>query len=220
MFIIQGYAFSQKTINTFRDRTIYLESENREIIKLNVKEILNGQMDLTQAILCPLTELKPYTKYYLKYSNQTEKESNEMRHWNSDKKEYEKVFWKTTNKKSWATLSSNLTLEFDKTEVIHYGCGPSAKAIFNIKNKSSSEVWYKTEVIDIKTNKQTTFYIKEWNNRLHVGHGMCAGAFTFHNKGNYKVRFTPSNIDGKSLKATKWFTFDSPFMVDKGQFGN
>ncbi len=36
----------------------------------------------------------------------------------------------------------------------------------------------------------------------------------------YKVRFTPSNIDGKSLKATKWFTFDIPFMVDKGLFGN
>ena len=28
MFIIQGYSFSQKTINSFKERTIYLESEN------------------------------------------------------------------------------------------------------------------------------------------------------------------------------------------------
>lgn len=220
MFIIQGYAFSQKTINTFKDRTIFLESESGEIIELNVQEILKGQMELTQAILCPLTELKPNTKYFLKYSKQTERESNEMRHWNSDKNEYEKVYWKTTDKKSLDTLNSNLTLEFDKTKVIHYGCGPDANAIFNVKNKSSSEVWYKTEVVDIKTNEQTTYYIKEWNEQLHVGHGMCAGAFTFNNKGKYKVRFTPMNTDGKSLKTTEWETFDSPFMNDKSPFGN
>ncbi len=165
-------------------------------------------------------ERKPNTKYFLKYSKQTERESNEMRHWNSDKKEYEKVYWKTTDKKSLDTLNSNLTLEFDKTEVIHYGCGPDANAIFNIKNKSSSEVWYKTEVVDIKTNEQTTYYIKEWNEQLHVGHGMCAGAFTFNNKGKYKVRFTPMNTDGKSLKTTEWKTFDSPFMNAKSPFGN
>lgn len=218
MFIIQGYAFSQKTINTFKDRTIFLESESGEIIELNIQEILKGQMELTQAILCPLTELKPNTKYFLKYSKQTERESNEMRHWNSDKKEYEKVYWNTTDKKSLDTLNSNLTLEFYKTEVIHYGCGPDANAIFNIKNKSSFEVWYKTEVVDIKTNKQTTYYIKEWNEQLHVGHGMCAGAFTFNNKGKYKVRFTPMNTDGKSLKTTNWKIFESPFMNDKGGF--
>lgn len=219
-FIIQGYAFSQKTINTFKDRTIFLESESGEIIELNVQEILKGQMELTQAILCPLTELKPNTKYYLKYSNQTERESNEMRHWNSDKKVYEKVYWKTTDKKSIENLNSNLTLEFEKTDVIHYGCGPEANAIFNVKNKSESEIWYKTEVVDLSTNKTNVFYIKEWNGKLNVGHGMCAGAFTYNNKGKYKVRFTPMNTDGKSLKTTNWTIFESPFMNDKSPFGN
>lgn len=220
IFIIQGYAFSQKTINTFKDRTIFLESESGEIIELNVQEILKGQMELTQAILCPLTELKPNTKYYLKYSNQTERESNEMRHWNSDKKEYEKVYWKTTDKKSIENLNSNLTLEFEKTNVIHYGCGPEANAIFNVKNKSESEIWYKTEVVDLSTNKTNVFYIKEWNGKLNVGHGMCAGAFTYNNKGKYKVRFTPMNTDGKSIKTTNWTIFESPFMNDKIPFGN
>jgi hypothetical protein len=218
MFIIQGYYFSQKTINSFNDRVIYLESENGELIELNLQEILKGQMDLTQAIFCPTSELKPNTTYFLKYSDQTENEGREMMQYNRVKKEREKVYWKTTDKRALETLNSNLNVQFEKTEVIHYGCGPSANAIFNIKNKTESEIWYKTEVVDITTNNKTTFYIKEWNKKLNVGHGMCSGAFTYTNQGKYKVRFTPMNTSGKSLKTTDWKTFESPFMNDKGGF--
>ena len=220
MFIIEGYAFSQKTINSFKERTIYLESENGELIELNLQEILKGQMELTQAIFCPVSELKPNTTYFLKYSDQTENEEREMMQYNREKKEREKVYWKTTDKKAIETLNSNLNIEFENTEVVHYGCGPSANAIFNVKNKSESEIWYKTEVVDLSTNDIKTYYIKEWNGKLNVGHGMCSGAFTYSNKGKYKVRFTPMNIDGKSLKTTDWTTFESPFMNDKSPFGN
>jgi hypothetical protein len=100
MFIIQGYAFSQKTIKSFKERIIYLESENGELIELNLQEILTGQMQLTQAIFCPTSELKSNTKYFLKYSDQTENEGREMMQYNREKKEREKVYWKTTDKKS------------------------------------------------------------------------------------------------------------------------
>lgn len=219
MFIIQGYSFSQKTINSFKKRVIYLESENGELIELNLQELLTGQMQLTQAIFCPTSELKPNTKYFLKYSDQTENEEREMKQYNRERKVSEKVYWETTDKKVVETLNTNLNLEFEKTEVIHYGCGPSANAIFNVKNKAKSEIWYKTEVIEIETNKKTIYYIKEWNGKLNVGHGMCSGAFTFNRKGNYKVRFTPMNTDGKSIKTTNWKTFESPFMNDKNSFG-
>ena len=43
---------------------------------------------------------------------------------------------------------------------------------------------------------------------------MCAGAFTFSEKGKYKVRFTPMNTNGKSLETTDWITFESPYMND------
>jgi len=218
MFIIQGYAFSQKTINSFKNRTIYLESENGELIVLELQELLKGQMQLTQAFFRPVSELKPNTTYTLKYSDQTENEGREMTRYNREKKEREKVYWKTTNKKSIDNLNSNLTLEFEKTEVVHYGCGPEANAIFKIKNKPKSEVWYKTEVIELETNKKSVYYIKEWNGTLNVGHDMCSGAFTFNRKGKYKVRFTPMNIDGKTLKTTNWKVFESPFMNDKGGF--
>ena len=196
MFIIQGYAQSQRNIISFKSRTIYLESDSGDLIKLVLQGIFKGQKSLTQAIFKPAKELKPNTTYFLKYK---------------EKKEREKVFWKTTDKKYLPAINSNLTVEFEKTEVAYYGCGPSAKAIFNIKNKTEAEIWYKTEVVELSSNKKTTYYIKQWNEKLSVGHSMCSGAFTFNLKGKYNVRFTPMNTDGKTLKTTEWKTFESPF---------
>jgi len=219
-FIIQGYADSQSIILSFKERAVYLESENGELIKLNLQEILTGELYLTQAIFYPTSELKPNTKYFLKYPDETENEIKQMTIYNNEDKEREKVYWKTTDKKMLDHLSPNLTLEFEKTDVIHYGCGPEANAIFKIKNNVASEIWYKTEVIEKETHKKTVFYIKECYGKLLVGHDMCAGAFTFKRKGEYKVRFTPMNIDGIPLKTTDWTTFQSPFENDKNPFGN
>ncbi len=218
-FIIQGYAYSEETINSFKNRIIYLESESGEVVELNLLEILTGQMSLTQAIFNSCEELKPNTIYFLKYSDQTESETRDMLQWNSEKKEMEKVFWKTTSTPMTEILNPDLKIQYENTEFVHYGCGPSANAIFNVKNKTESEIWYKTEVVDLSTNKKTIYYITAWNDKLNVGHDMCSGAFTFDIKGKYKVRFTPMNIDGKSLKTTDWITFDSPFLNDKSPFG-
>ncbi|SHJ25607.1 hypothetical protein SAMN04488096_1223 [Mesonia phycicola] len=144
MFIIQGYAFSQKTIKSFKENKVYLKSENGEFVELNLQEILIGQKKLSQAIFCPATELKPNTKYHLKFSENNENETDETSIYELDKKESEKVYWITTNNKSVESLNSDITLEFEKTQITHYGCDPEAYAIFNIKNNPDSEIWYKT----------------------------------------------------------------------------
>jgi hypothetical protein len=215
IFIIQGYSMSQKTVESFREREIYLVSESGELVLLTLQEILKGQMSLTQAIFKPVSELKPNTKYFLKYSDETKSEMLEMKQWNSESKQMEKVHWQTSEIKSTDLINPSLKIEYEKTEVIHYGCGPSSNAIFNVSNRNNLEIWYKTEVIEISTNITTTFYITEWKNKLNVGHDMCSGAFKYKNKGKYKVRFTPMNIDGESIKTTEWKMFDSPFVNDK-----
>jgi hypothetical protein len=210
MFIIEGYGFSQKTINNLQNREVYLEDKNKEKIILNLIEVLIGNMLLTQAIFKPTTKLKSNTIYYLKYTDQTKEESNEMRKWNSKTSKREKVFWKTTNLENIDLLNKDLKIEFNSTEVVLYGCGPSVNAIFDIKNKKHREIWYKTELINLVTKSKKTYIIREWKNNLNVGHGMCAGAFKFEKKGRYKVRFTPMNIDGKMNRSTEWFIFDNP----------
>jgi hypothetical protein len=218
VFIIEGYDFSQNTINSFKDRKIYLESESGELIELSLQEILKGDMRLTQALFCPASELKPNTTYYLKYSNQTQSELRDMIQYNRGEKVGVKVFWKTTDKKDFKLLSSHLNIKFQKTEIELYGCGPSVNLVFNTNNKSSLNAWYKTEVIDLTSNHKTTYYIKEKNSKLSVGHGMCSGAFTYENKGKYKVKFTLMDTDGKLLTSTSWKTFESPLLKTRRPF--
>ena len=83
-----------------------------------------------------------------------------------------------------------------------------------------SEIWFKTEVIEIKTGKKRVYYIRNWEEKLNVGHGMCSGAFTFSSESKYKVRFTPTNTEGDTLKTTDWVIFNSPFVDNNGPFGN
>ncbi len=218
MFIIQGYYFSQKTINSFKNRIIYLQSEKGDEVKLKLEEILKGHMQLSQAIFSLTRELKKNTIYYLKYSDETEEESREMKQYNKEKKKFEKVYWRTTNKKLKPSIDSNLNIQFKKTNIVHFGCGPSADAIFSIKDKSKSEIWYRTEVVDIDRKVKTVYYLKGRKEELYVGHGMCSGAFTFNRNSKYKVRFLPMNTDGKSQKMTDWKIFESPFKNDKGGF--
>lgn len=215
LFIIQGYSMSEETVESFRERAVYLVSESGELVLLTLQEIFKGQMSLTQAIFKPVRELKPNTKYFLKYSNETKREIIEMQQWNSESKQREKVYWQTSALKSTDLISPSLKIDYEKSEVFHYGCGPSSNAIFTVSNSNALEIWYKTEVIEIATNKKTTFYLTEWENKLNVGHGMCAGGFIFKDVGKYKVRFTPTNPDGESIKSTEWKLFDSPFENDK-----
>lgn len=194
---------------------MYLESDKGEQIQLNLQEIIEGQMALTQAVFCLNTDLQPNTNYSLRFENQTKDETSKMIVYNSETNKREKRSWRTTDQKSIALLDSKLSLQFEKTEVQHFGCGPAANAVFTIKNNSESEKWFKTEVVNIKSNKTFSFYLTPRDNKLYVGNNMCSGAFLYHKRGSYKVRFTPMNTDGKSLDTTDWFTYNSPFLNDK-----
>ena len=220
ILIIQGYSFSQKVINSFKkDRKAYLESEDGEKIDLTLKEVLIGQMSLTQAIFRPAEKLELNKKYFLKFTHLTDKENyKELTRYNREIEEHEPVAWTVTEDKT-EQLNQKLTLKFEQTDVQYYGCGPAAYAVFQPQNSSDSEIWYRTEVYEEKTKTLTTYIIKTWEGKLRVGHGMCSGGFTFNKDGNYKVRFTPMNIDGQKLATTDWRSFESPFKNSKNPWG-
>ena len=220
MFIIEGYAYSQNVIHSFKaDRKAYFVSQDGETIDLILQETLIGQMDLTQAIFKPAEQLKHNQRYFLKFSHLTDKENyEELTRYNPESKEHEPVSWHVTTNQI-DNVNKKLSLKFEQTDVEYYGCGPSAYAIFQPENTSTSEIWYKTEVYDEKSKTSTIYIIKPWEGKLRVGHGMCSGGFTFTKDGNYKVRFTPMNIDGKEFKTTAWHSFESPFKNSKNPMG-
>ena len=211
VLMIQGYGMSQEKVAQLHCREVFLESENGDLVPLKLQRILWGQMELVQAIFMASETLETNTLYYLKFAEQTEEETRELMRYNRSKREHERVFWRTTNKRSWELLSLDLHIAFKKTEVNWYGCGPSAHAIFDVENRGESEVWYKTELVDMETNTKTVYYISDREGQVYVGHGMCSGAFGFRLKGQYKVQFTPMNLDGKHGKPTAWYVFESPF---------
>ena len=212
MFIIQGYATSQSTISSFKNRLIYLESDTGELVELKLQEILIGQLEITQAIFRLSQQLKPNTTYFLKYSEQTKGEEAEMQRYNSQTEKYEKVFWTTSTVPFLQPLNSDLKIEFEKTELIYYGCGPSVNAIFNVNE--TAETWYRTEVVNLISNKKTVYYITAWKGKLNVGQEMCAGAFTFDQDATYEVRFTAMNTDGKTIRPTDLIVLENPFNND------
>ncbi|WP_053991602.1 hypothetical protein [Mangrovimonas sp. TPBH4] len=213
MFIIEGYAKSQKQILEFKEQKVFLLSENGDLVELKLQKILEGQKDLTQALFIPEKQLSPNTIYYLKKPNNTG-EDEFFTQWYPDTERTEKVHWITSEIKANAPLDINLNIAFENTEVKQLGCGPSVYAIFSLQLNSSSEIWFKTEVVNLTTHRTNTYYITNRNNKLLVGHGMCGGAFEFDRFSKYKVRFTPMNTDGTSIPPTDWFEFGNPHWND------
>jgi len=209
-FIIEGYAMSQKTIINLKDKMVYLEDKESNKIHLEIIEILKGEMNLTQAILKPKNQLKPNTTYFLRISNLNEIDKDELYKWNYNTNEKEPISWKTKNIIFSDLINENLEIEYSKNEATLYGCGPAIYSIFEVKNSPNIEVWYRTEVVNIKTNIKTTYILINYKTELKVGHGMCSGAFRFLEKSEYKLRFTPMNTDGKMNITTKWKKIKNP----------
>ena len=219
LFIVEAYGFDQRLIEAFqKDRKAYLENEEGEKVDLILIEVLYGQKSLTQAVFKPSQKLKLHKKYYLKITEiPGEFNFSNLTRYNPKIKKNEPVAWEVAEIKS-EELNTDLSLEFENTNVIYYGCGPEAYAIFQPQNKSSSEIWYRTEVYDEQTNTSISFILTEWQGKIQVGHGMCGGAFKFNKDGNYKVRFTPMNIEGKEMTMTAWTTFESPYKNAESPF--
>lgn len=211
IFIIEGYLNSQITIKSFKNRNVYLRSNNEILITLNLIEILESR-DVSQAIFKANQVLLPNTKYELFIPNLTTIEKREMSEYNSLSKKHEPIYWQTTNLIEQNGLDSNLKIIYNRNEVKSYGCGNSVKSIFDVYCDDKSEIFFKTELIDITTGEKTIMYLtKEEDGKIYVGKDMCSGPFIYKDKHKYKVRFLPTNADGKTLEKTLWFEFKSPY---------
>lgn len=217
---MEGYSFGQIIIYSFQyDRIPFLESENGEMVELVLKEFLEGQRGLTQAVFRPSKKLKLRKKYFLKFTEiQGGFNLSNLTRYNTEIGENERVAWEVTQRES-DILKSGINLEFEKTNVEYSAEGPEANAIFQPHHGSESEIWYRAEVYDEQSKSSNIIILTEWQGKLQVGHGICAGAFKFNKDGNYKVRFTPMNIDAKELTTTEWTSFESPYKNAVNPFG-
>jgi len=215
--ILEGYAESQKIINSLnQDYPIYLEAKGHKV-KLNVKDVFKGMFRVTQAILIPEENLIPGNIYYLKIDKLKKSQRSLLTIWNSENNESEPIAWKV---KSGIDISipvfNSVPKLIDNTKT-HYGCGPEIHADFKFEATDDSELLIKTEFVNIKSGETNIYHLNISEiNILSVGHEMCSGAFEFEENEKYKVRFNLMDICGNGNNEwTDWIEFESPFREHK-----
>ena len=194
IFVIDGYAESQKIIKGLNDKfPIYLLGKNHKV-KLNIKETLVGQFELTQALLVPETDLIVGMEYTLIIDNLPENEL--LVRWNSELNKSGPIVYKVTEgKDSIKPIFETKPKEIKKT-YYNISCGPTIFVTFDCNVIDSSEYLIKTTVKCIETRKKTTYYIASYNGEMEIGHGMCSGAFHFEDGDNYEVEFSLMDASG------------------------
>lgn len=207
MFVIEGYAMSQKTIKRLEyGNQAFLESENH-IVKLNLKDIYVGGFGLTQAILKLEEDLIVGNEYTLKidslsrYDNLYKRDAyGKPISWKvKNETDTKKPFWK-----------SEIRPKLLNTSYIKFGCGPEVFAHFQVKINDASETLVKTEVMNLKTKESTIYYLNSRDGKISVGHGMCSGAFALNKNGKYQVRFDLMDASGNSYgKWSEWTKIDN-----------
>jgi hypothetical protein len=194
IFVLDGYAESQKIILGLN----YLKSGNLQV-RLIVSEICVGQFYLTQAVLKPETELEPGLEYTLYIDNMPQYETLDK--YNSTSKKYESASYKVSSEKDIKEpVVESKPMEVSK-KLVHYGCGPSMYVVFDNPAKDNSELLIRATVKNLKTNKETTYYIIPDGDEINVGHGMCSGAFQFPESNDYEVEFSFMDASGN---VTSW----------------
>jgi hypothetical protein len=194
IFIINGYAESQNVILALNKKhNIYLKSGQKKV-RLLIVEICVGQYYLTQAVLKPETELETGLEYTMCIDNLSEYES--LNRYNKTSNKYESVMYKVfAEKDNEKPQLSSKPKELSKT-LVEYGCGPSIHVVFSNPAKDKSDIVIKTTVKNLKTGKETTYYIEPDGNKIKVGHDMCSGAFDFDQSNNYEVEFSFMDASG------------------------
>lgn len=195
IFVLDGYAESQHVIlGLNKKHNIYLKCGNKKI-KLLVTEICVGQFYLTQAVLKPETELEAGFEYTMYIDSLPEYES--FNKYNRTAQKYEPVTFKVVAEKDNEKPQLSAKPKELKKTLVHYGCGPSIHVVFSNRAKDNSDIIVKTTVKDLKTGKETTYYIEPDSDKIKVGHGMCSGAFDFEeNSNNYEVEFSFMDASG------------------------
>lgn len=211
--ILEGYMFSQSVIDSLNIKyPVYLTS-SEETIPLKVEQKIKGMFSLTQVVLKPEQKLTPGKAYQLRIDGLNRYEQSLLKKWNYKTKKSEPMIWTVSEAEDHDAPVLLNQPRLVKKETIHYGCGPEVYAYFDLKARDNSEILIKTELVDLTSNTNNSYYLNYRNgNPLGVGHGMCSGEFTYEPDHKYKVRFSPMDISGNSDNQwTEWIEFDSPY---------
>ncbi|MFD2164195.1 hypothetical protein ACFSJU_17430 [Paradesertivirga mongoliensis] len=205
IFIIEGYAGSQELIKNINIKNrIYLKS-GKQTIDLKVVKVNIGQFRLTQAILKPLKRLAFGETYELHIDNLT----------HIDKHAYKITKWKVANQIDQERPAWTHEPNFKQNTYVSYGCGPEKLVNFCGEFQDTSPTLVYTRVLNKRNNSAADYYLISEKNSIALGHGMCAGEFSFDERTTYEVQFGLMDASGNTTKKlTKPISFKGPTESD------
>ena len=208
VFVVDGYASSQKVIQGLTKKfPVYLKSGSEQI-PLKVLEICVGDFYMTQAILKPEKPLTSGKEYQLIIENLPG--HNQLSVYNPKTHKSDPISYFVTDASDTdAPVWTQKPKEKDKS-LVHFGCGPSIHVNFKLNVKEESDFLIRTTVKNVKTGSETTYYIGSEDNVLSIGHGMCSGAFDFDDSVNYEAKFAVMDFSGNVSGETEWVAFTKP----------
>lgn len=219
IFLLEEYSGHKFILQAFSYKTkIYLQADNH-YISLKVVDSCKGMFDLFQVILKPDEELHKGSKYYLKIEGLKNCEKAFIpTKWNSETFQKERIYWTVTKNSNFEKPQWSKPPRYKNPDIQYYGCGPAVNSIFNFEAQSKSSIFIKTEFYDITQDKVFSFYLSICEDGLYckreileVGHGMCAGAFKYLEKHQYKIRFKLIDMSGNETnKWTNWVNVKNP----------
>ncbi|MFY9309117.1 MAG: hypothetical protein WAQ28_08745 [Bacteroidia bacterium] len=210
IFVIDGFATSQKIITGFGTTyKVYLKSNNQKV-NLIVQETLKGEFQMTQAVLKPETALSAGQEYELIIENLGDM-ANQVSKYNSKTGKTEKIKWTVVaGRDQTASVWTNKPT-FKSGSREEFGCGPAVSANFTYTATDNSEFLIKTTVKNKSTETETTYYLVPGENTIRVGHGMCSGAFKLEGSDTFEVEFSLMDASGNLTKWTgNWVEFKRP----------
>ncbi|MDG1913027.1 MAG: hypothetical protein P8I55_00370 [Crocinitomix sp.] len=184
---IEGYFMDQETVRKIgKEYALYLVSPSH-MARLEVIEVLEGEMHLTQVMLKPIATLQADVEYVLSLSSIPKKSTNSPKKLDLN---FPDSKWtvKARKDKTLPLFTSSPT--WVSSKVIYYGCGPSNRMAFEFKTNKQNNFLIRTTLTNTADKSQSTYYLAAKEGIVSVGHGMCSGAFTPREGVKYKLEFS------------------------------
>ncbi len=209
LIILEFYANSQQYVKGIGTTFPAVLISGKEKVVLNVIEVLQGEMMVTQVVLKPATELIAGNEYTLALQHLPNKDPGPARYSSlTNKWEALRFTVNTTLDNDIPVISTVPTLK-KKTYAV-YGCGPAKWVYFNLTGIDQSELFVRTTVKNKATGKSTTYILKLKEGQVQVGHGMCSGAFNFDNGNEFEITFQLFDQSGNKGSVSNAISFEKP----------
>ncbi|HYI01239.1 hypothetical protein [Hyalangium sp.] len=198
--VLQGYGHFEAPVATIAERSPRLVADKDEV-PLRVVAVYRGEMNLTQAVLQPERPLQPGQRYTLHLTQPEGASSPPLPTETQSKSGNAPIAWTVTDADvkppRWRAAPRKKGASAERM-----GCGPSIHVHVSASvDEEGPQVHVLAEVRRADGGEPVRFRLTPGEEQVHIGHGMCSGAFQLKEGMRYTVRLVAVDMAGNESAA-------------------